>query len=182
MKQLLAAIALIAALGACTSTSTTAAETSANSAPAEQSKDVTRLNAHIRTLVDASKLYTEAAGMAKTPAYAAQLRQLAAAREAMIAPFQREVIARGGSPDDSGGALGAGHMAFMELRSLVQDDTRTAVAEVLRGEKYLVDELTATAQDPDVSAPTHRFAQAQLPGLQADRDRIQAYLDTIEAR
>ena len=100
----------------------------------------------------------------------------------MIPKFQARVRAAGGDPDTEGGALGAGHMAFMELRSLVQDDTRTAVAEVLRGEKYLVDELTATSQDTEISPATRRFAAAQLPQLERDTARVQRYLNTIEAK
>lgn len=139
------------------------------------SVDVTRLQGITRILIDASSLYDAAAEQSTNEAYAQQLRNISERRRAMVDVFQARVASLGGAPTETGQALGTAHRVFMDARMLGDSDTKVAVQEALRGENYLVDQLTEAKDDAEVGSQTRSFLDSQLTGVVADRDRLAVY-------
>jgi len=146
---------------------------------AAQSADVAQLQEITRILIDAGSLYEAAAEDSNNAAYAAQLRTLSQSRRAMTSVFQTRLASLGAQPAEHGQALGAAHRVLMEARTLGNEDTKVAVQEALRGENYLLEQLTAGAQNAALRADTRAFLQAQMPRVRADRDRLDAYAQTL---
>lgn len=69
------------------------------------------------------------------------------------------------------------HQGFMKLRAAVQDDEKAALAEVDRGECYLVERFEK-ALERDVSVETRNLIQQFLTQLESDRadvERLHSY-------
>lgn len=146
------------------------------------SRDADALN-HISTiLIDASRLYKEAADIAYEPALRDELRTLVSERQSLLTRFQDQVRRMHDEPRDSGSALGAGHVAFMKLRAAVQEDAIAAVGEVERGEDYLRDEISKTITDDQVSPEVRTFLTAALGEVEPGHERISALKHQLEAR
>jgi uncharacterized protein (TIGR02284 family) len=146
---------------------------------AVRSQDITALSDITRMLIDASALYTAAADDSNNAAFSGQLRTLAGARTTMTNSFQARVTAMGGAAPDSGQALGSAHRAFMEARTLGNEDTKVAVQEALRGENHLLEQMTEASNNVALNAETRGFIGAQLAHVIADRDVLQAYAASL---
>lgn len=144
-----------------------------------QSADIASLRGLTSIMIDASSLYSAAADEADNAAYAQQIRTLSERRRAMADRFQARVMRIGGAPEESGEALGTAHRMFMEARLLGENDTKVAVEEALRGENYLFDQLTEASSDMSLSAETRSFVGGEIAQVRADRDRLQAYKDSL---
>ncbi len=140
------ALALALGLGACANAGMTSTEKFAvETAPepsASQKQDIASLNKLIPVYIDAAALYKQAADIPdKHPDLKPYLLDLAQQRQADREHMQAFVIAMGGKPAQYGEAIGTGHRTFTELRTLVDQDAEVAVEEVLRGERYIVDQI-----------------------------------------
>ena len=146
------------------------------------SKDTEALN-HITTiLIDASKLYREAAEITDEPALQTELRTLTSERESLLTRFQDRVRKLGDEPRTDGSALGAGHMAFMKLRAAVQEDAKVAIGEVERGEDYLRDEISRKVRDDEVSPEVRTFLTLALEEVDPGHERISSLKHQLEGR
>ena len=67
--------------------------------------------------------------------------------------MQDIVVAMGGKPAELGEAVGTGHRAFTGLRTIVDQDSEVAVEEVLRGERYIEEQISGVLAG-DVSDST----------------------------
>ncbi|HYE44145.1 MAG TPA: PA2169 family four-helix-bundle protein [Caulobacter sp.] len=146
------------------------------------SKDTDTLN-HIATiLIDASKLYREAAEITDQPALQSELRTLTSERESLLTRFQDRVRRLGDEPRTDGSALGVGHLAFMKLRAAVQEDAKAAISEVERGEDYLRDEISKKVRDDEVSPEVRTFLAGALNEVDPGHERMSALKHQLEAR
>lgn len=109
---------------------------------AETQAEIDALNGIISILIDAEEIYSQAADMPDDNEDVRMiLADLAVERENQTIALQKRVRALGGEPDEFGEAVGTTHRAFAQLRTIVDNDTEVAIEEVLRGERYIVDEI-----------------------------------------
>lgn len=100
-------------------------------------------------LVDSQKGYQEAAEIADDPAIARMFADRATERQALMQRFGRNVPA---AHTEQGGSVGgAAHRLFINLRRMVQDDTKVALAEVERGEKAFLEAIESALHDGQLS-------------------------------
>jgi uncharacterized protein (TIGR02284 family) len=182
MKYLACALSLVA-LSAC-STNPAPDMAAQSVVPAAertnmQNADVNALQGLTRHLIDASSLYSAAAQDSENVAYSAQLNALSERRRAMTNLFQARVASMGVAPAESGDPIGTAHRVFMEARSLGNADTKVAVQEALRGENYLLGEITSAANNMELGVSTRNFLNQQIASVTADRDRLQVYANTL---
>ena len=142
------AFALAAGLGACANAGMNQSEQFAvQTAPepsAEQKTDIAALNELVPVYIDAAALYKQAADIPDSdPELKPILLELAKERQADREELQDMVVAMGGKPAEFGQALGTGHRAFTELRTVVDNDSEVAIEEVLRGERYIEERISA---------------------------------------
>lgn len=179
----LSCVVFAAALGACSTNP--APEMAAQSVvpaaerTAMQNADVSALQGITRTLIDASSLYSAAAQDSENVGYKAQLNALSDRRRTMTNLFQAHVAGMGAAPVEIGDPMGTAHRVFMEARTLGNEDTMVAVQEALRGENYLLNEITVASVNMDLSAGTRTFLSQQIAEVTADRDRLQVYATSL---
>lgn len=177
MKKLIFGASAAALLGACAMTNEPAQVTASATQPvvaAPNAGEVENLNDLASAMIDAEKLYTEAAQMPDNdPAVRAELEALAKERGEQREYLQERIAVLGGEPDTAGEALGTGHRIFTSIRTAFADDTEVAIEEVLRGERYLVNEIgeimTTSPSDDTVDL------------LTVFRDDIEVHIEELEA-
>jgi uncharacterized protein (TIGR02284 family) len=177
------ALALATGLGACANAGMTQSEKYAvETAPAPsqaQKTDIAALNELIPVYIDAAALYKQAADIPdNNPQLKPILLDLAKQRQADREMLQDTVVAMGGKPAEFGEAIGTGHRAFTELRTIVDKDSEVAVEEVLRGEHYIDDRISAVLEG-DVSGSTESMlirmrddARARITALEKIDDAV----------
>ncbi|MAK61555.1 MAG: hypothetical protein CMK09_11285 [Ponticaulis sp.] len=146
MKKLIIGVSAAALLGACAVTSEPAnyeaAQTQPDVAPASAA-EIERLNDLVSVYIDAEALYTEAAELPDNqPMVREELAKLAEERSKQREYLQARVAKLGGEPDTAGEALGTTHRVFTEMRTVFSEDSEAAIEEVLRGERYIVEEIS----------------------------------------
>jgi uncharacterized protein (TIGR02284 family) len=145
--------------------------------------DITVLN-HIATiLIDAQRLYHRAARLADDNRDVVNGIELTLGeRSMMLTEIQDRMHALGAPPKENGSMLGAAHMAFLDVRSVFERDVKAALAEVVRGEKYLSDELRKAMRRDDVSADTRAFLGVVLDRIVSGEMRIVGKREEVEQR
>ncbi len=93
-------------------------------------QDADALEALASTLTDSINGYEEAAEVAKNSGISSYLRQKAQERRAIAESFRQRIATMGGDAQVSGSVSAALHRRFLDLRSMFQNDTTAAVAEV----------------------------------------------------
>lgn len=179
LNLLAAAAVLPFALGACATAGLNDAEQSAveqeKVMTAAQKRDVKAINHMIPIYIDAAALYKDAAKIPdETTPVRPILTQMAKDRQANREKMQDLVIAMGGTPAKRGEALGTGHRVFTQMRTVVDNDTEVAQEEVLRGERYIIDEINKTIKD-GVSPDTKVY----LEQLKANAQKNAAKLESL---
>ena len=156
----LTAIAAPLALGACANAGLSESEQAASAVTTAQAdylkEEISALNSITSIYIDAAALYKQASQLPdENNGLAPMLMELHDERNADREQLQDRVIALGGQPATLGEPIGTGHRTFTTLRTIVDDDSEVAVEEVLRGEKYIHDELakvSAMQLTPDTRA------------------------------
>ncbi|MBC7769222.1 MAG: PA2169 family four-helix-bundle protein [Phycisphaerales bacterium] len=136
--------------------------------------DIEALNDITKILIDGSALYQKAGELADDANASTAIADVTSERRALCSEFQNQVRTLGGDPADDGTVLGASHKGFMSLRSLVDNDTKTAVSEVERGEDYLRDEIKKRLEDKTLSPQVQAFLNDALSRIRSGHDRISA--------
>jgi uncharacterized protein (TIGR02284 family) len=133
--------------------------------------DVEALEALTSTLTDSINGYEEAAEVASDPGISAFLRQKAQERRGVTSEFRTRIASLGGNSDVSGSASAALHRRFLDLRSMFQNDTKAAVAEVERGEGYLKERFETFMADEKLSAQTRDLIRSTYERVRFDHAR-----------
>jgi uncharacterized protein (TIGR02284 family) len=133
--------------------------------------DVNALQALASTLTDSINGYEEAASVAGDGAISQFLHAKAQERRMITEAFRSRIAALGGEPDVSGSASAALHRRFLDLRSIFQNDTKAAVAEVERGENYLKDRFESYIADLNISAETRELLRSTYEQVCFDHAR-----------
>jgi uncharacterized protein (TIGR02284 family) len=170
-------IALV--LGACASNPAPDAKPRAEGVKEMMSADVAAMQELTRILIDASALYADAAKDSKNETYSNTLNALAGDRKTMADAFQARIASLGSAPAEAGQALGTGHRMFMEARTLGDQDTKVAIQEALRGERYLEEKIEKAANDTTLSPATRAFLSAQLPSVSSGKAKLEVYAKSL---
>jgi uncharacterized protein (TIGR02284 family) len=155
-----------------TTTTTTAAATPANLTDDQRRDAIDRLNGSTRMLIDASNLYGDAAHLARNPQVKDELTRLSQERGNEAAQFQAQVQAIGGQPVSAGGAGGPWEDGLMRTKSLVQNDSRAAVDQVLDSENGVVSRFNEDLGDGQLDEGTKSFIRATRDANLKDRDEL----------
>lgn len=126
--------------------------------PAEHDIDV--LNTLIETTLDSADGYSQAATKAKQSAYKDVFIRWADDRRQVVTQLQGQVRRLGGTPEDDGSVLAAGHRMFLKLRDSVTGSDESVIDEVERGEDFIKAKYEAALEDEDLS-PEVRDAVVQ---------------------
>jgi uncharacterized protein (TIGR02284 family) len=130
-------------------------------------KDISVLNSLIETTIDSADGYEQAAGTAQDADLAQLFRRFASERRSVVADLRSHVVRLGGKPEDDGSLLAGAHRAFLNLRSAFDSDTKTAIAEVDRGESFIkekYDTALSAELSPDVRAAIQRAYESIRAG------------------
>ena len=139
----------------------------------EARAEIDALNGIISILIDARAIYDQASDMPDdNEMVRSVIKDLASEREAQLIALQQRVESIGGEADQFGEAVGTGHRAFAQVRTVFDDDTEVAIEEVLRGERYIVDEIGKTLVG-DISAEGETILEALRDEVYADIKRLE---------
>lgn len=146
-----------------------------------RASDIGSLNDLIETLIDSVNGYEEAADVAKDPSIKASFHQLAQERRAIVRDFQSRVQMRGGEPETSGSFSGAAHRSFMNMRSLFQNDTKAAIAEVERGENVLREHFETVLANDQLDPEMRTLVNSVYDRVRLDHARWESVKRALEA-
>jgi uncharacterized protein (TIGR02284 family) len=122
-----------------------------------QNKDVAALEALASTLQDSVSGYEDAAKNVSDTGIKSYLMEKAQVRRGLLGEFRQHLTRLGGNTEISGSVSGTLHQRWLDLRSMFQDDTKAAVAEVERGEEYLKERFDSYLESGDLSPEVRNF-------------------------
>ena len=122
-------------------------------------------------LADSQKGYSEASEIADDPQVKQMFADRAQRRAALMQELERTLPGLGRRQEE-GSAAGAAHRVFINLRRLVQDDTRVALAEVERGEATLLETLQDALNDTSLAQEERSMVGRLIEEVSADHDRF----------
>ena len=175
-----AALALPITMSACSTAALNSSEQAVVESNVQYSEavqaEVKELNELTRIYIDAVNLYQQAANTSKDLyTLKPELVEMAQTRNNQRAMLQDRVIAMGAKPAEYGETFGTVRRSLTSLRSVVGDKDDVAIQEVLRGERYILQEINR-AMDTAVT-PESRTLLGQL---RTDTDAQIARLLEIE--
>lgn len=179
MKKILlagAAMTLPISMTACT----TATLPPEKQAVVEQSEavrvEMDELNQLTKIYIDTVTIYQEAANKSNDlHGLKPVVIELAQERNRQRVDLQDRVIALGGKPAQYGEASGTVRRSLSSIRSVLQDDEKVALQDVLRTERYILREVN-DAMDKSVTPETRQL----LGRLRTDADQQIARLEEME--
>lgn len=151
MKHLIMGVGACALLGACAMSPDPSVTASAEMQPVSvappNAGEIERLNDLAGILIDAEELYKDAAEMPDNKkGVSKKLAELAMERKSQREYLQARIQKLGGAPDTTGEFLGTGHRAFAQMRTVFDEDSEVAIEEVLRGERYILEQINDTLE------------------------------------
>ena len=123
-------------------------------------------------LADSQKGYSEAAQIADDPQVKQMFADRAQRRASLMQELEQTLPGLGTRRQEDGTAAGAAHRVFINLRRLLQDDTRVALAEVERGEATFLEALQDALNDTSMSTPERSLVGRLIEEVSADHDRF----------
>lgn len=114
--------------------------------------DIDVLNNLIETTLDSADGYSQAATKAKQSGYKEVFIRWADDRRQVVTQLQGHVRRLGGTPEDDGSILAAGHRMFLKLKDSVTGSDDSVIDEVERGEDFIKAKYEAAMQDNELSS------------------------------
>lgn len=134
--------------------------------------DIKILNALIETTLDSADGYNEAAKDAANPGYRNLFQQRASERRQVVTELQGEVRVLGGTPDDDGSVLAAGHRVFLKLRDSLTKGDESVVDEVERGEDYIKAKFESALEDDELSSSVRDAVVRAYSSVKSGHDQM----------
>jgi uncharacterized protein (TIGR02284 family) len=144
--------------------------------------DIRTLNTLIETTLDSADGYSEAAKKAANSSYKNLFEQWAAERRQIVSDLQSQVRKLGGTPDDDGSVLAAGHRMFLKLRETMGKDDAGVIDEVERGEDFIKARYEAALKDHELSASVRDAVAQAYSSVKAGHDQASRLKHTIHGR
>ena len=145
--------------------------------------DIKTLNTLIETTLDSADGYSEAAKKTGNSSYKNLFEQWAAERRQVVASLQNQVRILGGTPDDDGSVLAAGHRMFLKLRDTVSSKGDEGVIdEVERGEDFIKAKYEAALKDDELSASVRDAVSQAYSSVKAGHDQASRLKHSVHGR
>jgi uncharacterized protein (TIGR02284 family) len=122
-----------------------------------QNNDIDALETVATTLQDSVTGYEDAAENVSDASIKDYLMKRAQERRGLLDEFRQHLTRLGGNSEIKGSVSGTLHQRWLDLRSMFQDDTKAAVAEVERGEEHLKEQFDSYLNGSDVSPEIRNF-------------------------
>lgn len=147
---------------------------------AHNEHDLEVLNTLIETTLDSADGYNQAAEKADQSQYKAVFARWADDRRQVVMQLQGHVRKLGGTPEDDGSILAAGHRMFLKLRDSVTSGDQSVIDEVERGEDFIKAKYESALKDDELSADVreaivHAYASVKSGHDQARDLKRQAH-------
>jgi uncharacterized protein (TIGR02284 family) len=139
--------------------------------------DTSKLDDLIVTTIDSIKGYENSAEHADGSRYAAMFREMAAERRLVVGELQALSRSLGGDPDDFGSAAATIHRRWQDLRTALGGGDEAIIAEVERGEDYLLEEFRRAAEDENISPETRRVIAGCFESVRRGHDLARSLRD-----
>lgn len=142
--------------------------------------DIKILNSLIETTLDSADGYSEAAKKTANASYKNLFEQWAAERRQIVSSLQNQVRSLGGTPDDDGSVLAAGHRMFLKLRDTVSSKgDESVIDEVERGEDHIKEKFEKALNDDDLPAQVRSIVARAYQSVKADHDEVSRIKHTL---
>jgi uncharacterized protein (TIGR02284 family) len=133
--------------------------------------DIKVLNSLIETTLDSADGYGQAAERATNTSYKNLFQQWSTERQRVVSELQGQVRSLGGSPEDDGSVLAAGHRAFLKLRDSVTGGDEKVIDEVERGEDFIKAKYEAAMEDQELSASVRDIVVRAYSSIKSGHDQ-----------
>jgi uncharacterized protein (TIGR02284 family) len=152
--------------------------------PAEHDIDV--LNTLIETTLDSADGYSQAAAKAEQGGYKDVFIRWADDRRQVVTQLQGQVRRLGGTPEDDGSILAAGHRMFLKLRDSVtgndESNDESVIDEVERGEDFIKAKYEAALQDEELSPEVRNAVVQAYASVKTGHDQARDLKRQVHAR
>jgi uncharacterized protein (TIGR02284 family) len=145
-------------------------------------KIIGKLNHLLSITNDGKQGYENAAKDIKDVSLQQMFRQYSLERGRYAAEITDEINSLGGSPDQSGGPLGALHRVWMDIKAAITSGDRDAILNAcITGEEAAVKSYKEVLQDSNITGRTHEIISHQLGAIQAALNSIRSLVPTIKS-
>ena len=148
----------------------------------DTSHDIRTLNGLIATTIDSVDGYRTSAQDVENSRFAELFTARASERSSVAEQLRAEVKRLGGNPEDDGTILGAGHRAFVNLKSAVTSrDDQAIVNEVERGEDHIKAKYEEALKDDNLSPQSRSLVETAFGSVKAGHDEMSNLKHNLEA-
>ena len=148
----------------------------------DTSRDISMLNGLIATTIDSVDGYRTSAQDVQNPRFAEMFTSRASERSSVAEQLRAEVKRLGGTPEDDGTALAAGHRAFVNLKSAVTgSDDQAIVNEVERGEDHIKAKYEEALKDDNLSPQCRSLVEMAYGSVKSGHDQMRDLKHSLEA-
>ena len=146
-------------------------------------RDISTLNSLISTTLDSIEGYSEAAKDNESGRYGGLFTSRAAERRQVATKLQTEVTRLGGTPAESGTALGGAHRMFFNIKSAVTGkDDQAIVNEVERGEDHIKAKYESAMKDEDLSPQVLALIRESYASVREGHDQMRNIKHDLAAK
>ena len=144
--------------------------------------DIDVLNTLIETTLDSADGYRQAAAEAKQSGYKDVFIRWADDRRQVVTQLQGQVRRLGGTPEDDGSILAAGHRMFLKLRDSVSGSDDAVIDEVERGEDFIKAKYETALKDEELSAEVRSAVVQAYSSVKAGHDQARDLKQRVHAK
>ncbi len=148
----------------------------------EPKKIIGKLNHLLSIANDGKQGYENAAKDIKDVSLQQMFRQYSLERGRYAAELTDAVNSLNGSPDNSGGPLGALHRVWMDIKAAITSGDREAILNAcITGEEAAVKAYTEVLENPGITGRIHEIIIQQLGAIQAALNSIRSLVPTMKS-
>lgn len=141
--------------------------------------DTAKIDDLIVTTIDSVRGYENATDHAEAGRFAAYFRAIAAERRKVIDLLSAQSRAIGGTPAEYGSTAGTIHRRWEDLRTALGGGDKAILAEVERGEDYLMEEWRRVIDDERMDSSSMAVIEPCFEIVKRGHDRAKALRDEL---
>jgi uncharacterized protein (TIGR02284 family) len=143
--------------------------------------DIKVLNSLIETTLDSADGYNQAAERATSTSFRNLFQQWSTERRQIVSELQDQVRSLGGTPDDDGSTLAAGHRMFLKLRDNMTKGDESVIDEVERGEDFIKSKYETALEDDDLSTASRDVILHAYSSIKSGHDQARDLKQSFKA-
>jgi uncharacterized protein (TIGR02284 family) len=144
--------------------------------------DISVLNGLLETTIDSVDGYRTSAQDVENPRFAEMFTARASERSSVAEQLRSDIKRLGGTPDDDGSLLAAGHRAFVNLKAAVTNrDDKAIINEVERGEDHIKAKYEAALKDDNLSPQSRSLIETAYASVRSGHDQMRDLKHSLEA-